>query len=576
MLAWAVLAGVMGAVCTMGFMQGLYLLQEWIAGQHGSVVGVMQALPWWARVLLPAAGGVAAGGLLWLAARGQTATHSDYMEAVAIGDGRLPVRQGLLRSASSLLTVASGGSIGREGAMVHLAAMASATVGRFTQFGMARLRLMVACGAAAGLSAAYGAPLAGALFVAEIVLGSMAVRSVGPLLVAAGTSHLVMRLSGSYHTVYAVPALDAVSLSVLAALLPLGVLAGMGAPAFLRLLDGAKGLFRRTGLALPWRLGLGGLLLGLLLLVYPESSGNGYSVVQRMLSDPWMWQAVVLMLLVKLAATSLTVGSGAVGGVFTPVLFVGAAIGMLYGQAVLALWPALGVPPALFVLVGMGALLGAATGAPLMAILMLFEMTQEYHLVLPLMFACVVAYVVSRSLSEAVMYGVTRTREQDARLRFELGRATLGSLIRAPETVVRLSAPVQEAARMFMEIPVRYLYVVDDDDVYQGVIAQQDLTGLLMGQGVVEEKTVGDMVRRDFVRPLHPDMTLDQAQERFVSFLGERLPVVARGERAVLLGVVYKSTLLENYFRIKASLGSSGDGLADDWYGAGRNGPGRR
>ncbi len=563
MLCWAVLVGVLGAFATIAFHEAMHLIQHAVTGESGSIVGVMRSLPWYGRLLFPLCGGVAAGALLWGSKKIKARANSDYMEAVAIGDGRLSIRQGLLRSLSSLCTVASGGSIGREGAMVHLASLAASAIGRFTYFGTARLRLLVACGAAAGVASAYGAPIAGALFVAEIVIGTMSMQSFGPLLVAAASANIVMRMTGHYQTTYAMTGMPQIPGPEVLPFILLGAIAGIGAPLFLKFLDYSKRQFQRTGLPLPVRLGLGGLLLGLLLIAIPEVAGNGYSVVHSLLHSSWTWQAVVLFLVCKVVATALTAGSGAVGGVFTPALFVGAALGTLYGMVVAYFWPGMQAQVYMYTLVGMGSFLGAATSAPLMAILMIFEMTLSYQIVLPLMLAGVVAYFVSRAVAEIAMYDVTNVRERDVMLRNQLRHTVIRDLVRPADTVVSTESPVREALQQFLDYPVKYLYVVDVNNVYQGVIAQQDLTSLLLSESDIQQKRAGDVVRLDFVKTLHPDMTLDQAQDYFIQFRGERLPVVSREEQPKLLGVVYKSALLEKYSAIKKSLDASGEAMLD-------------
>lgn len=563
MLCWAVLVGACGALATIAFHEGMRLVQYLATGRSGSIVGVTRELPWYGRLLFPLLGGVAAGALLWASKQLKGSTNSDYMEAVAIGDGRLSLRQGMLRSLSSLCTVASGGSIGREGAMVHMAALSASAIGRFTRFSTARLRLLVACGAAAGVASAYGAPIAGALFVAEIVLGTMSMQSLGPLLVAAASANIVMRMSGHYQTTYAMPDIPPVSGLEVLPFLALGVVAGLGAPLFLKFLDFSRRQFQRTQLPLPVSLGLGGGLLGLLLIIVPEVAGNGYSVVHALLHASWTWYAVVAILVLKVLATALTVGSGAVGGVFTPALFVGGGLGILFGMAMSFFWPGMSTGLYMYVLVGMGSFLGAATSAPLMAILMIFEMTLSYQVVLPLMLACVIAHFVSRAVAEVAMYDVTVVRERDAWFRYQLRRTVIQDLVRPADTVVATTAPVRDALQMFLEYPVKYLYVVDEKNVYQGVIAQQDLTSLLLSQGDVQSKLAGEVLRLDFVKTLHPDMGLDQAQEYFVHFQGERLPVVSRDEEPRLLGVVYKSAVLEKYSALKKSLDTSGEAMLD-------------
>src|SRR5690606_27899763 len=185
------------------------------------------------------------------------------------------------------------------------------------------------------------------------------------------------------------------------------------------------------------------------------------------------------------------------------------------------------------------------------------------QIVLPLMLACVVAYFVSRAVAEVAMYEVTVTRDRDVLLRQQLRHTKLEELLRPAETVVATTAPVSDALQMFMDYPVKYLYVVDETNVYQGVIAQQDLTSLLLNHGDIQQKRAGEVLRRDFVKTLYPDMTLDQAQDHFVQFQGERLPMVSRSEQPQLLGVVYKSAVLEKYSAIKRSMDASGEAMLD-------------
>ena len=204
----------------------------------------------------------------------------------------------------------------------------------------------------------------------------------------------------------------------------------------------------------------------------------------------------------------------------------------------------------------MGAFLAAATSAPFMAILMVFEMTLSYQIVLPLVLACVIAYFVSRGLAQAVMYEVTLHHEDNQALRQRLRQARLDSLLRPAETVVRTTTPVRQAQEMFLDYPVKYLYVVDEENAWQGVIAQQDLTRMMLGEIDVAAKSCGDVLRLDFVKPLYLDLSLDEAQAQFSAFQGERLPVVSRDRPAQLLGVVYKSDLLERYSQLKRAVDS--------------------
>ncbi|MDP9900536.1 ClcB-like voltage-gated chloride channel protein [Variovorax ginsengisoli] len=548
-LLWAIVAGVVGALATELFRLALHLVHATLFGPGDGLVALARSLPPWERVLIPTCGGLIAGLLLLLARRAtvQKAT-SDYMEAIVLGDGRIPLAQTLIRSASSLVSIASGGSIGREGSMVQLSALGTSLLGRWFKFPGERLRLLVGCGAAAGLTAAYNAPIAGAFFVAEIVLGSIAMESVGPIIVAAVVANIVMRALPGYQPVYEMPPFPAVAGAEVLLFALLGVLLGGAAALFLRGLAASRKAFARLPVALPWRLALGGLVVGVISVPMPEVWGNGYSVVSSVLHSPWSWGLMMGLLAAKALATFATAGSGAVGGVFTPALFFGCMIGALFGTGVHAVFPDASAQPFAYAIVGMGAFLAGATQAPLMAILMIFEMTLSYQVMLPLMAASVVTYFVARSANAGSMYDITlmRRRQQNERLR--LRTLSVRDLIEPAQTVVLPDAGLAEMGKLFLQFPVKYLYVVDEAGVYLGVVPLKALTAAGGTAGLSERQAV-DLMAQD-ISPITADMDLGQALQRFMEHRGERLPVIENQARPVLIGVVAKSRLLATYVQL--------------------------
>nr|WP_205299327.1 MULTISPECIES: ClcB-like voltage-gated chloride channel protein [unclassified Paraburkholderia] len=553
MLVWSVVVGIAGAFATIVFRKGIELLQFAMAGRVGSFVDMARSLPWTMRIGLPAAGGLIAGLLLLVAQRhADKCAHTDYMEAVAIGDGVVPVRLSLWRSVSSLFTISSGGSIGREGPMVQLAALGASLIGRWVHFDPPRLRLLVACGAAAGITSAYSAPIAGAFFVTEIVLGSIAMESFGPVVVAAVVANITMREFAGYKPPYEMPVFPTVTGVEVLLFVALGALCGAAAPQFLRLLDASKASFRKLPVPLPLRLALGGLIVGIISTWEPEVWGNGYSVVNSILHSPWTWSALVVVLVCKLAATAATAGSGAVGGVFTPTLFVGAAVGSLFGQGMHELWPHATSAAYAYAMVGMGAFLAGATQAPLMAILMIFEMTLSYQVVLPLMVSCVVAYFISRAIGKTSMYEITLRRNREEQERTRLRATQMRELIRPAQTVVPPNATVHDMTRVFLEYPVKYLYVANESGAFLGVVALKDITSDLLDKRDTSAKTAADYLQPHF-DVLTPDMSLGVALQHFMAFQGERLPVVESTAHPTLAGVVYKTSLLDAYFRMNPS-----------------------
>ncbi len=550
MLVWAVVVGVAGAFATSVFREGIEILQRLLGNHSEGLVALARGLPWPVRVLLPAVGGLIAGVCLLIARKHASKNSStDYMEAVTIGDGVVPVWQSVWRSLSSLITISSGGSIGREGSMVQLAALASSLIGRWVHFDPPRLRLLVACGAAAGITSAYNAPIAGAFFVTELVLGSMAMESFGPIVVSSVVANITMREFAGYKPPYEMPVFPTVTGIEVLLFVVLGLLSGVLAPHFLRLLGASKKRFSTLPLPLPVRLALGGLIVGVISIWWPEVWGNGYEVVNSLLHEPWTWTALLTVLVFKIIATAATAGSGAVGGIFTPTLFVGAVLGCLFGIGVHTIWPDSTSAPFAYAMVGMGAFLAAATHAPLMAILMIFEMTLSYQVMLPLMVSCVIAYFIARTSEQTSMYEVTLRRNREEKERLRLAATQMRELVKPADTVVPLSANIKDMTRVFLEYPVKYLYVVDEAGRFQGVVALKNITSDLLDDKTCASKTAADYLQPQF-DVLTPDMSLGEALQHFLAFQGERLPVIEKKTQPLLLGVVYKTSLLDAYFRL--------------------------
>lgn len=394
----AVLIGLLGAAAVSGFHLALNALEHLLTGMSGSLVGIARQLPAWQRAALPAAGGLLAGLVLQHGLRlARGSAGGDYLEAVRVGDGRLGLRTVLIKCLSSLFTVASGGSIGREGAMVSLAALGGSLLARRQRLSLPRRRLLVACGIAAGWSAAYHAPLAGVLFVCQVVRPRRRWRGLPPLIVASAVASLASGAWFKLPAIYHVPPLPALTTTALLAYCLVACALGLLAPWFLQAMNAARRAFAAIGLTLPARMALGGLIVGSLAWFWPEMWGNGYSTVSALLTAAPLWQTLLALLLCKLLATAATSGSGAVGGIFTPMLFVGAAGGALIGLSLNALWPG-AAPLAGVIVTGMAAFLAATAQAPWLAVVMMLEMTASFGLTAPLLLASWLAARLSRRL----------------------------------------------------------------------------------------------------------------------------------------------------------------------------------
>lgn len=542
-LFWAAGAGVLGALASLAFRGGIDLIHYALTGTAEGMVDSFRELTWWQRLSIPAVGGLMAGLVLLFGKRlhqGQSST--DYMEAILIGSGKLPVRATVVKSTAAMFSIASGGSIGREGPMVQLSSVVASWLGRRGRLSAPQLRLLVACGAAAGIASAYNAPIAGSFFVAEIILGTIAMESLGPLAVAAVAATLTMRTLSNAHTLYAVPSFTLHSLWEIGPFVMLGLIAGTVAPWFLRSLRTVEGWFARTKLPVPIRLMLGGLVVGGLAVWVPEVCGNGYSVVVAILNGHLLWTTLVLVLVCKWAATAASFGSGAPGGVFTPTLFMGASLGYLFGYGVNAVWPAGASDPRAFALVGMGALLAAASHAPVMAIIMLFEMTLSYDIIMPLMLCSVIAYYTARGIENQSLYSeALKKKAAEAPEAVQLP-GVVADLAKPQAAPVVLTARFEEIARLFLQTRHEEIYVSTPEGGYAGAISLHDIKPYLNDPAVAAHVIAGDLLRDD-VPPVSMLAPLAEALRIFAQHAGQTLPVVEPGTGR-LTGMLVKNDLL--------------------------------
>ena len=543
-LFWAGIIGFCGGLTSIGFRWVTGAVHTLMTGQ--STVSLSESfahLALWRRIVIPAIGGLMAGIVISFTKRWRSSTTTtDYMEAVVLGDGKISGRRTLLKCLSAMFTIASGGSIGREGPLVQLSSLVASLMGRWRNWSTPRLRLLVGCGAAAGIASAYNAPIAGALFVAEVVLASMAMEIFGPLVFSSVVATLTVRGLLGGNPLYTIPPFELNSTWEIVPHLGVGLLAGFAAPWFLRLLDESERLFARVRAPVYLKICVGGLMVGLLAVWHPEVCGNGYSAVNSILRGTWLWQTLAVILVFKVLATSATFGSGAVGGVFTPTLFVGASLGYLFGL----LWHFLphqaALNPSALALVGMGAFLAATTHAPIMAIIMIFELTLDYQIILPLMLACVIAYYVSVSIEKRSIYSEALKRKGAGDFRTQLSEMSVGELMKPNPIAVAPTARFTEIGQKFIANRFNYLYVAKDSR-FLGAISLHDIKSYLNAPELAELVIAQDIMREPFPT-VEPAASLGEALDSFARHDGERLPVVTNSNRGELVGSISKTDII--------------------------------
>lgn len=547
----AIPIGIVASLFTTVFRLVIDKLEFHLFGSHADITDIMHRLPWYGCLLVPAVGGLIAALFLgWARRYEKEAGHQDYMAFVAEGKGHISWHATLLRSLSSMASIVSGGAIGREGAMVQLASLSGSLFGRLAQ-SPRMLRYFTACGASAGLASVYHAPLASAMFIAEIVMGDISVRKLVPLFAAAASASLTIKAMGLYDTPFQLAQQVAVfNTSNWLLILPMAVISGVFAPAFLALLKNSKTAFQRLQLPLAGQMALGGGLMGAIAIAIPEVAGNGYAPIIDLLSGQTMSAPVLLILLAKVAATTLVVGSGAVGGIFTPSLFIGAAFGNL--MASLALQHGWIAHPATIPLttVGMGAFMAAVSHAPLMAILMVFEMSMNASLLLPLMVGCVVSYSISSTMKRHSIYDVLNRRQRQQSELQSLSAITMRELLVPEFNNLDLGSTMAQAHKLFETTHTRYLYVLDTQGRFVGAVSMHRLSTHLYSHPQDSDALVHNLIEQDFIH-LDANASLTQAWDIFMQTPLERLPIVENNTHPVLLGVVTKRDILSRAKRLQ-------------------------
>jgi CIC family chloride channel protein len=547
-LLLAAVVGLMGGVIDVAFYGSIEGVQYLLVGHPGQTIAqVARSLPWQWVLLTPMFGGLAAGSVLFWGLRlaGKQGS-TNMLEVVVAGDGRLPFRSGIIRAISSLISIGSGASIGREGGITQLSATMASKWGQLAGWQPYRLRLLVACGAAAGIAGAYNAPITGAVFAAHIVLGNFSMNLFAPLLCASVVSSMLSRSFFGVHPWYEVPGFNFTSITQLPWFVILGFFAGVLGATFLKLLRLSGEIFKRVP-ALYARMAAGGVLVGAIAIGFPEVWGNGYEVTNRIIQQPMTLEVLLGIFLAKLLATVITVGSGAVGGVITPTLFLGAGLGSVLAHALQdgGLAPAQ-MPIGVFALVGMGSVFAATTRSPLLAIVMVLEISQNYSLMPALMLGCAISTLVSRGLHAHSIYTEPlRLRSLEVES-YRLGAATeqtIGDMMRAPVKPVRENTTLPEIAERFLTGSNNFLPVVDKQFRLLGVVALQDLKEYL-GAG----KELSAVIAMELMRPvppcLRPGQKLLDALPVLLASEQRNVPVVSTFEEKRLIGSVPRAEAL--------------------------------
>ncbi|MDH3455679.1 MAG: chloride channel protein [Gemmatimonadota bacterium] len=549
MVVVAVVIGLLGGLCAVGFREFIQIVNRIAWHQGPYTLEYLSGLPFWWKLLAPAAGGLVVGIIIHTFAR-EAKGHGvpEVMEAVALRGGRIRPRVVIAKLLASGISIGSGGSVGREGPIVQIGSALGSTIGQWLKIDQRRLRTLVGCGAAAGIAGTFNAPMAGALFAVEIILGDFGVSQFSPIVISSVAATVVSRGFLGDFPAFEVPAYELVHASELFAYAGLGILAAFVALAFIRTLYAFEDGFERIRLAPPLRTMMGGALIGVIGIWIPHIFGVGYEAINEALNGTLVWQFMALLVVVKMIAVSITIGSGGSGGVFAPSLFIGAMLGGAVGTVVHSIWPVGVAGAGAYALVGMGAVVAAGTHAPITAILIIFELTGDYKIILPLMISCIIATLLATRLQRASIYTLKLLRRgvdiQRGRAINVLQHVPVGEAMRADAVTVRAEDSLLSLISSFIGHLGSTLFVTDDEGNLRGIVTAEQIRPIMHDPGALEGLVIAEdiMVPGEYPQ-VAPSDSLAEVMKLLGSYRGE-IPVLADGR---IKGVIWPEDVIERY-----------------------------
>jgi len=549
MVVVALAIGILGGFCAVGFRLFIRSVNQGVWRQGPYTLEYIAGLPFWWKLLVPTIGGLVVGLIIHHFSR-EAKGHGvpEVMEAVALRSGRIRPRVVAAKLVASGISIGTGGSVGREGPMVQIGAALGSAIGQWLRIDQRRLRTLVGCGAAAGIAATFNAPVAGALFAVEILLGDFGVAQFSPIVISSVAATVVSHNYFGDFPAFEVTAYSLVHYLELFAYAGLGIVAGFAAVAFIRVLYGFEDLFDRVRGYPPLRTAFGGLLIGIMGLWAPHIFGVGYEAINEALRGNLTWEFMLLLVGLKILAVSITIGSGGSGGILAPSLFIGAMLGGAVGTVVSSLWPAATGGAGAYALVGMGAIVAAATHAPITAILIIFELTGDYAIILPLMISCILGTLIARQVQRESIYTLKLYRRgidvHGGQAVNVLQHVRAGSVMRADPAAVRPADGLAKVLSTFIDHAGSTLFVTDAEQRLLGLVTADEVHPVMQNPGALEGLVIAaDVMVADGYPRVTVDRSLADVMRLMERYRGE-IPVV-EGDR--LVGAVWPEDVLGRY-----------------------------
>ncbi len=550
----SVIVGVCAGLGAVGVRQLIRWITELSFGGYERFLEVLKTLPASRKILAPAIGGLIVGPIIYFFAK-EAKGHGvpEVMLAVLMKDGKIRPRVAFVKAIASAISIGSGGSVGREGPIVQIGASLGSTVGQYFNLERRDIQTLVACGAAGGIAAAFNAPIAGALFSVEIILGDFGVAALSPIIISSVISTIVARHFEGNLVAFVVPPYTLNSPFELLPYTFLGLVAGLVAILFIITLYYFEDWFENAPIPEYIQPMIGGFIVGIMGIYFPYVYGVGYESINGALHNQWPLYILILMIPMKILATSITLGSGGSGGIFAPSLFLGAATGGAVGVITHALFPQAASAGA-YALVGMGAVVAATTQAPITAIIIIFELTQNYRVIAPLMFTCIISTLIATAIKRESIYTLKLKLKG-----IELVEGREESILKQ----IKIDSVVKEGVFFYIHHNLKYIIdtvlsvnqsifpVLNPSNRLVGILTLNNIKSVFYEKEALAELVIAEDIAEEPVF-LTEDSNLQDAMDIEGRYSIEEIPVVKDRESMDYKGIVHIHDVINLYnFEIK-------------------------
>jgi len=551
MAVLAVIVGIAGGLGAVAFRYLISFFQTLGYGGKTDLLELVVTLPWYIRLLVPVIGGLIVGPVVYFFAR-EAKGHGvpEVMEAIALKGGVIRKRVVVVKTLASAICIGSGGSVGREGPIVQIGSAVGSTLGQFMKVSGDRMRILVGCGAAAGIAATFNAPIAGSMFALEIVLGDFGLATFSPIVISSVVATAVSRAYLGDNPAFIVPVYELVSGWELPMYLVLGLFCAVVGVTFTKSLYRIEDLFDDIKFPEYLKGIIGGLLLGAAALVFPQILGVGYGAIDMALMQKMAWWLLLALVPLKILATSITIGAGGSGGIFAPSLFLGAMAGGFFGAVVHQLFPGITATPGAYSIVGMGAVVAATTHGPLSAILILFEMTSDYKIILPLMLSCIIAAIASGQLLRDSIYTLKLARRgvdiKEGKEVNVLKSMFVKDVMNPKVETIAEALPLSQIAEVISKSKFNSFPVLNAQNQLTGILSFNDYSEAIFDEHLKDLVVAKDLATSDLVTVSLED-NLYTALEKISAKDFAVLPVVSAQDHNKLEGVISRRDIIGAY-----------------------------